>query len=266
MILVGCSQEENSYQGDILNHKNNTFSEFDSCSFILNSEEESILEEIGDVHNNSMEYGYSEIEEHNLFMGIKQEEVGSVIRKITSDYYSVYINNLGFDTNTDNVNSFLLELRDETPLFSDELQLIMNDYKSLFYVTNNPEEFRIITTQFYESKLQNLSCASDKTAFKAGILVGINSFDYWYHNLDKWENLYKKQNPVTAGKKIGDIDYRDVALADGIGAVTGGVKGAIAGTIFATPVGGVIGGIFGAGVGAASGSLGSVAGSLISWW
>lgn len=105
----------------------------------------------------------------------------------------------------------------------------------------------------------------EKVIILSALSVAKYSLTYWHDNLNNWLQIPYIQKVIseTNGKRIQDINWKDVAKADVVGAIAGGVGGAAVGAIWGAVAGAAAGGIgaipgaiAGALVGAARGAIG----------
>lgn len=213
-----------------------------------------LLDNIGDVHNQSMEYAFNKFKSEQTFLNHSSSEYNSILQNTVKDFYTNYLTLKGESIDADKTLDFIQNIGNyPTDNISTTLSQAIEFQSNTMKMSTSPAEFQVLALDQLASTLPLLD-EKEQIVFTAFTSVAIASFNYWTNNMDKWENEYstQTQQAITSDKKK---TIPGTGRADAQGAITGGINGAISGTVVGTPVGGLVAGIFGAAVGASISSL-----------
>ncbi len=215
---------------------------------------EQLLNNIGFIHNQIMEFAFNKIKNEQLFNTLNSESE-AITFSINATHQFMLSQNI-IDPSETSVNQLLSAydnnlaiLENQNPTYVNAVNQILNLVETY---TGSPSQFNQDATNMFNTNIASITNSVEQNSYRATYLVAVASYEYWFNNLDKWNDEYydqtgsRKAKPPTAG---------EVGRADAGGAITGGIRGAIFGTWFGVGVGNLAGGILGASYGAAIASL-----------
>ncbi len=257
-----------------------------------------VYNKLGVIHNRTLDFLYDQLKkiaDEKIKAGKSTDAVLLTLQEINQLAETYLKDSLGFSewdivpfycTDTSYRNpEFLYQtttmIEHYTQVYNDtiapDLSASVNDLETFFRNDANPLVF-----QKYDSiiqvKVPEISSQTDKASFVGCASVIKNSYQYWYENHPKWEALIEqlygasdRSNRIKR-KSINEI-LKDMAWADGSGALVGLIRGAIigasGGTVIipgiGTVVGAAAGGLAGGFVGGAVGSGGAAINGFIQW-
>ncbi len=218
---------------------------------IDNNTYDRILDSIGIIHNQALEYTFNKIRNENLFNGLTDSaEVIALVSDLTAEYLNAYFAYIPYtysDGFKDSISNIVFN--DPNPasnysnIFNQKMAELMNAYNT----ANNTSQYKRFAISFLEQNI-NLIPQAEQSAFKAAILVSYNSWEYWDSFIGDWINEYRRQNglPPLAFR---NFDARACGRAD-IEGVIGGAIGGIGGGLVGVCLGAAFGGPIGSGVNA----------------
>lgn len=247
-FIIGCKKESSMSNTSYSSNTSNST----EPNILLKTEDTygEILDSMGIIHNQALEYAFIKIRNENLFIGLTDSaEIISLISDLTAEYlnerfaYIPYTYSSGFK---DSILNAVFNNPNPSSSFSTIFNQKMAELMNVYNTADNPNEYKSFAISFLEDNI-NLIPENEQSTFKAAILVSYNSWEYWNANMITWINEYDHQNglPPVARR----FDVRECGKAD-IEGVIGGAIGGLAGGLAGVCLGAAFGGPIGSGVNA----------------
>lgn len=223
---------------------------------------------IGRLHNEGLEYVYSEIVSKNNFTLMDFSNMLTEVKKGTynftkgidfskhisySDYLSIYsmYDNVLYSQFVDiKKGDYDFNMVDS---IKKEVSLTSKQEKYLLELDTVISNYDLDSIQLLEelSKLKReivTHCSKEEQfILLASVSIAINSLEYWTVNLDKWMSIGNNRNTILSKGNRNDEEWRwfkstikSMGKSDVVGGIIGGASGALAGGVGAAP--GAVGG------------------------
>lgn len=205
---------------------------FTSC------EKSDIVNNIIHLHNDALSYSFNNIKNNpNLYKRIDKptdKMLDEIILFMKSNIKSRELDNNCIDAFYNDYKCF----DEKTHLVNHFNRIKNNDYyKKLMFLTDkgyDSRKFTIEANQLKDRIIRDKTLSqTDKTILTSGILIGIESYEYWDLNNAYWLRVGEQHfKPKSIKKDKGAIARADIQDAIGgaiTGVCTGGVFGALAG-------------------------------------
>ncbi|MBP6623529.1 MAG: hypothetical protein KA198_00065 [Chitinophagaceae bacterium] len=245
IIATSCSKYSSNQNGLDSNIKKTTRTTYSN---------EQLLNNIGMIHNQIMEFAFNKIKNEHLFNTFNSES--DAITFSTNATHQFMLSQNIVDPSITTVNQLLAAYDNNLGMPENQNQTYTNAVNQILNLvetyTGSPSQFNQDATILFNSNFANISDPIEQNSYRATYLVAVSSYQYWFNNLDKWNDEYydqtgsRKAKPPTAG---------EVGKADAVGAAIWGYSGAVSGTFIIPGIGSLAGGILGASYGAAICSL-----------
>lgn len=152
------------------------------------------------------------------------------------------------DIETKLIKNFYVDFLSQNYLNSTEYKTVINNsyYIELIKITENYSDYKLIIKEISNllSKLENDRSLNEltKNSLKSGMLIGIESAEYWANNQTKWESVGQSfnKNNLSSKKKMNPHLAADIQGAVG-GAVCAGIATAGVGALAGACLGGAWG-------------------------
>ncbi len=239
LLMQGCKKEETKVSSSI-----NANSELVKSSLQSNL----TVDNIGVVHNASLDYIYNQLNSSYDISSISLEELSGIILELNNSYFKTNYNSdyklvYGALSNSNEYNNDFANRYHFTSEYQDSfLNFFLNsnpsDFSDIFLELENsesPEQFEISANEIITNSILPNPKKEQLTAYAN---VCIASYYYWTENISKWDILYGQNSSYK------QIDVKKVVKADCEWAVTGALAGAglvpmgwLAGAGIAAPLG-----------------------------
>jgi hypothetical protein len=223
VILAGCKKEKIDSQI--------SKSSAVTCFYKTQQPYEMIVDSIGVIHNQGLEYAFNKIKDQELFKGMSDStNVMSLIAQLTTEYLNARFVNvpLTYSTGfTDTIFSGMSNNLYQPTNYSNIFKQKMNELTSTFDTINNINDYKSFAISFLASNIDSIP-ANEQITFKMAVIVSYNSLEYWDNNFASWNDEFKKQTGVE-GPSYSKINVRNCGKADIQGCIEGAIGGALSG-------------------------------------
>ncbi len=190
-----------------------------------------IVDSIGVIHNQGLEYAFNKIKDQELFKGMSDStNVISLIAQLATEYLNARFINIPLSYSNGFRDSIISGMSNNLyqPInYSNTFKLKMNELTNTFDTINNINDYKTFAISFLANNLDSIP-ANEQITFKMAVIVSYNSLEYWDNNFASWNDEFKKQTGIE-GPSYSKINVRNCAKDDIKGCIEGAIGGAIGG-------------------------------------